>query len=327
MSFQLVRWLLQPPMPGLGIEFRHDEVVIVRFAERRGKTEMDLCLKTPLPSGVVQLAMLEPNILEPEALARFLRELLDQAGVRSQRIALTLPDTLASVSLAELPEAPRARKEIAEVLGFHLRKSLPFGMEQARIAFEPLARGSSSFLTGVMHEAVVSQYEELLGGLGFHVGSVETSSLSLLNLWRPIAAKELPRDSDYFFLNFEESYFTVTLMRKGAPALVRTLGRRSPAAEAGPGGSYPIDEVLGEMVPTLIYYREKLGGTSPARVYYRSLRPDLEGLPGELESQFDSPVEPFVLERAVTVGDHLNVDGSLAWAASAAAGAARGKAA
>jgi hypothetical protein len=327
MSFNLVRWLLQPPPPGLGIEIRHNEVVIARFAERRGKMEMDLCLKAPLPSGVVTFAMLEPNIQEPEALARFLKELFEQAGVRSQRIALTLPDTLASVSLAELTDAPRSRKEIAEMLGFHLRKSLPFGMEKARIAFEPSARGSRSFLTGVMHTEVVSQYEELLGGLGFHVGSVETSSLSLLNLWRPVAAKELAPSSDYFFLNIEENYFTVTLILKGAPVLLRTLGRRSPSAEVGPGDSYPMDEVLGEMVPTLIYYREKLGGTSPARVYYRSLRPDLEGLSGELESQFESPVEPFVLERAVGVAEHLNVDGPLALAASAAAGAARGKAA
>ena len=67
------------------------------------------------------------------------------------------------------------------MLSFHLRKSLPFGMEKARVAFDPVAGGSPSFLTGVMHEEVVSQYEALLGGLGFHVGSVEISALSLLN--------------------------------------------------------------------------------------------------------------------------------------------------
>lgn len=326
MGFDPIRWLLEPLPPGLGIEFRNQEVVIARFGERRGQMEIDLCLKAPIPPDVVELTMLEPNIKEPDGLARYLIQLLDQAGVNRQRIALTLPDTLASVSVTELRETPRSRKETVELLRFHLRKSLPFEMEKARVAFDPVGGGSPSFLTGIMHEEVVSQYEALLGGLGFHVGSVEISSMSLLNLWHPIAAKELPSDADYFFLNIEETYFTMILMRKGVPVLLRTLGRRSPVANGEPVSRYQVEEMLDEIVPTLIFYREKLGGTSPARVYYRSLRHDLNGLSEELEPQFASPVEPFDLHRAVAIGDHLEVDGVLASTVSAAAGAARGKA-
>jgi Tfp pilus assembly PilM family ATPase len=326
MGFHPIRWLLEPSPPGLGIEFRNREVVVVRFAERRGQMEMDLCFKAPIPSDIVDFSMLEPNIKEPENLERFLNQLFDQAGVNRQRIALTLPDTLASVSLTDLSETPRSRKETVELLRFHLRKSLPFGIESARVAFDPVRGGSPSFLTGVMHEEVISQYEALLGGLGFHVGSVETSALSHHNLWHPVAAKELPSDADYFFLNIEESYFTVVLMRRGAPVLTRTLGQRDPTAIGEPIGRYQLDEMLDEIVPTLIFYREKLGGTIPARVYYRTLRQDLNGLADELQTQFDSPVEPFDLRRAVTIANHLNVDELLAAGVSVAAGAARGKA-
>jgi hypothetical protein len=85
--------------------------------------------------------------------------------------------------------------------------------------------------------------------------------------------------------------------------------------------------MLREIVPTLIFYREKLGGGSPARVYYRSLRPDLENLSELLESQFETSVASFDLHQAVRVSDHLRVEEPLASVVCAAAGAALGKAA
>ncbi|MFQ5790647.1 MAG: hypothetical protein ACE5JI_09255, partial [Acidobacteriota bacterium] len=187
---------------------------------------------------------------------------------------------------------------------------------------------SATYLTGIMHDDVVSQYEDFLGSMGFHAGVIETSSLSLLNLWGPLVVKDLRPESDYFFLNLEESYFTVSLVRdRDTPVLVRTLGQRLPAADGEGGGRYPMEELVGEIVPTLIFYREKLRGGSLARVYYRSLRSDLEPLQEMLEEQFEVPAERFDLHRAVAIGKDLAVEEPLASVAGAAAGAAYGKAA
>jgi type IV pilus assembly protein PilM len=282
-------------------------------------------LKAPVPSGVIELSMLEPNLKESEGLAGFLRQLLDQAGVRGRRIALTLPDTLAHISVEDLPEAAGARGDVAELLRFRLKKTLPFAADQARIAFQSLPGRNTSYFTGVMHEQVVSQYEDLLEGLGFHVGVVETSTLSLLNLLRPVVEKGVPPGADYFLLNIEEDYFTFVIARDKLPVLLRTLGNRS-GGRVGTG-QYEADELVRELIPTLIYYREKLGGDSPARVYYRSLRTDLVDLPGLLEGQLEAPVEPIDLGKAVAIGNHLNVDEELASTLGAAAGAALGRAA
>jgi hypothetical protein len=322
---KLLHWLIAPPPAGLGIELRSNQVVLARLGEKRGRRELDLCLKAPVPSGVIELSMLEPNLKEPEGLAGFLRQLLDQAGVRGRRIALTLPDTLAHISVEDLPEAAGARGDIAELLRFLLKKTLPFGTEQARLAFQSLPGRTHSYFTGVMHEEVVSQYEELLEGLGFHVGVVETSTLSLLNLLHSVVEKAVPSGEDYFFLNVEEDYFSFVIARDKLPVLLRTLGSRS--GRYGGAGRYEADELVRELIPTLIYYREKLGGSSPARVYYRSLRTDLADLPELLEGQFEAPVEPIDLEKAVTIGDHLNVDADLTSTLGPAAGAALGSAA
>jgi type IV pilus assembly protein PilM len=323
----LLHWLIAPPPAGLGIELRNHQLVLARFGDKRGRAELDLCLKAPVPSGVIEFSMLESNLREPDALSAFIRQLLDQAGVRNRRIALTVPDTLAHISVEELPEAAGAKGDVGELLRFRLKKTLPFGVEQARLAYQALPGKGHSYFTGVMYDEVVSQYETLLEDLGFHVGHVETSTLSLLNLWRPIVDKEVPPGSDYFLLNVEEDYFSVAIVRDNQPALLRTLGSRSGHSEGVPSVPYQAEELVRELVPTLIYYREKLGGGSPSRVYYRSLRSDLTHLPELLEDQFEVTVEPVDLRRAVTIGGHLNIDAELASTLGAAAGAALGRAA
>jgi type IV pilus assembly protein PilM len=337
----LKRWLLTPEPPGVGVEFRPGEIVIARFDEG-GRGVMDLCLRAPIPPGVVDFSMLRPNLVEPEALTAFLKQLFEEAGVKGTRIGLTLPDMLARISLVDLPGAPRPRTssaEVVEMLRFRLKKSLPFDAGEARLSYQPAPAQSSAsgspltFLTGIMHESVASQYEGLFADLGFHVGAIETSSLSLLKLWEPVVFEALSPEQDYFFLNLEETYFTVSLVRnRSRLVLVRTVGHRSPlldteALDFRHRPSYEADGLLRELLPTFIYYQEKLEGNSLARVYYRSLRPDLGDLAGVLEEQFQVPAEPFDLSRAVKVGSHLTVDEPMASVAGAASGVARGKAA
>ena len=315
----------------MGVEFRPGEIVIARFDEG-GRGEMDLCLRAPIPPGVVDFSMLRPNLIEPEALAAFIQKLFDEADVKGGRIGLTLPDMLARISVVELPGAPRSSAEARELLRFRVKKSLPFDADEARLSYQAVP-GSPSFLTGIMHEEVPAQYERLFADLGFHVGVIETSSLSLLKLWEPVVAESLSPEQDYFFLNLEETYFTVSLVRnRSRLVLVRTVGHRSPlldteALDLRERPSYEAEDLLRELLPTFIYYQEKLGGSSLARVYYRSLRPDLGELAGVLEEQFDVPAEPFDLSRVVKVGSHLTVDEPMATLAGAASGVARGKAA
>ena len=329
---QVKHWLLDPEPPGVGVEFRPGEIVIARFDEG-GRGEMDLCLRAPIPPGVVDFSMLRPNLIEPEALAAFIQKLFDEAGVKGGRIGLTLPDMLARISVVELPGAPRSSAEAKELLRFRLKKSLPFDVDEARLSYQAMPGDSPSFLTGIMREEVAAQYEKLFADIGFHVGVTETSSLSLLKLWEPVVAETLSPEQDYFFLNLEETYFTVSLVRsRSRLVLVRTVGHRSPlldteALDLRERPSYEAEDLLRELLPTFIYYQEKLGGSSLARVYYRSLRPDLGELAGVLEEQFDVPAEPFDLSRAVKVGSHLTVDEPMATLAGAASGVARGKAA
>ena len=323
----LMRWLLEPEPPGLGLDLRSNELSIARLNPKRGKAELDLCVTSPLPAGCLQFDMLEPNIRDGDTLTQVIESVLLRSGAAgSKRIALTLPDYLARVSVVELAEAPRSSAETVDVLKFRLKKSLPFDVDQARLAYEPLAghlMSTPTYLTGVMHEAVVSQYEDFFTDLGFHVGLVVPASVSLLRILNPLAEQNLSPDADYFFVNVEREYFTVSLVReRGVPVLIRTLGLR---ASDGPPVAYSEEDLLQDVIPTAIYYREKLQGTSLERVYYRSLRPDLIHLREILEEQFKVPSEPLNLMGAVSIASDLQMDATLADSVGAAAGAAFGR--
>ena len=322
----LGRWLVDPEPPGLGIDLRSNELAIARLSEKRTTPEIDLCFTSPLAKGQLRFTMHEPNVLDEEGFQKSLESALLRAGVAGRkRIALTLPDYVARLSITELPDPPRSRTELAEMLKFRLKKSLPFDTAEARLAFERLPGNTPTFLTGVMREAVVAQYEEIFTGLGFHVGLVLPASLSVLTLLRPLARKELAPGADYFFVNVEREYFSVSLVRdRDVPVLTRTLGLRSTTGEAPP---FDAQDLLQELIPTAIYYREKLAGGSLERIYYRSLRPDLTHLRELLEDQFEAPTEPFNLTKSIAVAKDVGMDAAVADSVAAAAGAALGKAA
>jgi type IV pilus assembly protein PilM len=323
---RILSWLVDPEPPGLGIDLRSDAISLVRLSEKRRPLEIDLSFVAPLAPGLLHFHMFEPNILDEEGFARTLESALLRAGLGGRkRVAISIPDHLARIALMELPDPPRSTAELVEFLKFRMKKSIPFDVERARVAFERLPGEVPRFLTGVMHEAVVSQYEDVFTRLGFHVGLVIPASVSLLQLLRPVARRELLPGDDYFFVNAEREYFSVSLVRdRGVPVLTRTLGL---SAEDGVARIYSEEDLLQELIPTAIYYREKLEGRSLARVYYRSLRPDLVHLREILEEQFEAPSEPFNLPKAIPVARDVGLDADAANAVAAAAGAARGKAA
>jgi type IV pilus assembly protein PilM len=326
---RLTRWLVDPEPPGLAIDLRGNELAMVRLSDKRKAPEIDMCFTSPLAPGLVRFTMHEPNVVDEEGFQRALESALLRAGVAGRkRIALTLPDYVSRLAVTELPDPPRSNAELAEMLKFRLKKSLPFDTAEARLAFErlPGSPGSTpAFLTGVMREAVVRQYEDILTALGFQVGLVLPSSVSVLQLLRPMARRELAPGADYFFVNVEKEYFSVSLVRdREVPVLTRTLGLRSSGGDAR---RYDEQDLLQEIIPTAIYYREKLSGGSLERIYYRSLRPDLTHLRELLEDQFEAPTEPFNLMKAIGVAKDVAMDAAVADSMAAAAGAALGRAA
>jgi len=305
----LRRQLLDPAYPTTAIEVRARSIGVVRLGREGRRLSLAAAASLDLPEGAVQLSMTQPNVADPAAFRETLRAVLERAGaLHVGRVALVLPDPVARLALLPGSEvAAKRRKQSEELIRFRLRKAVPFDVRDAQVAFAGGGtRAVDSVLVAAVYRPVLEGYEEACRAMGLHPGLVELSGLALLN-----AAFGSVPPADRLLVNWDEGYVTILLARGEWPILVRTL--------AGDAASSP-DDVAREVGNTLIYYRERLGGTALAQVVVRSAL-----LPGEEALRLlEGPLEmkPELLEPwpALRAGDMGRVGQALAGAAASVVG-------
>jgi hypothetical protein len=254
----LWRQLTEPPHPLTVVEVRARTLGVVRLAREGRRMGLAAAASLDLPEGALRLSMTESNLVDPQAFTQVLRSALEKAGaLAAGRIGLVLPDPV--VRLALLPAAEVSAKSRAageDLVRFRLRKSVPFDIREARVAFaSPGTRSEDPVLVAAIFKPVLEAYEGACRAAGVHAGLVELSGLTLLNA----AFGSLP-PADRLLVNWDEGYVTLLLARGEWPLVVRTL-TGAPAAEPG--------EVAREVAHTVMYYRERLGGTSLERAVVR----------------------------------------------------------
>lgn len=307
----LRRHLLDPDQPLTAVEVTARSIGVVRLTREGRRLSLAAAAALDLPEGAVRLSMTQPNVADAAAFRETLRAALERAGaLHVGRIALVLPDPVARLALLPASEvAAKRRKQSEELIRFRLRKALPFDVRDARVAFAGGGTRADSVLVAAIYRPVLEGYEEACRAVGLHPGVVELSGLALLN-----AAFGSRPPADRLLVNWDDGYVTLLLARGEWPLLVRTL--------VGEAAASP-DEVAREVGNTLIYYRERLGGTALAQAVVRSaLLPADQAL-----SLLEGPLEmkPELLEPwpAVRAGEMGRAGQTLAGAAACVVGSRR----
>jgi Tfp pilus assembly PilM family ATPase len=294
------------------VEVRARSIGVVRLAREGRRLSLAAAASLDLPEGAVKVSMTQPNVVDAAAFRETLRAALERAGaLHVGRVALVLPDPVARLALLPGSEvAAKRRKQSEELIRFRLRKALPFDVRDARVAFAGGGtRAADSVLVAAIYRPVLEGYEGACRAVGLHPGVVELSGLALLN-----AAFGSRPPADRLLVNWDEGYVTLLLARGEWPMLVRTL--------VGEAAASP-DEVAREVGNTLLYYRERLGGTALAQAVVRSaaVPPDeaLRLLEGPLEMRPEL-LDPWPSVRA---GDMGRAGQALAGAAACVVGSRR----
>lgn len=256
---RLWRSLVDPEPPLCAIEVRSRGISALRLVREGKRLVLGAAAALDLPPGALHVSLTEPNLVDATAFRDALRDVAERAGLAAgARVSLVLPDPVARVSLVPAEEVKaRSRKDLQELLRFRIRKSLPFDVQHARLAFAevPAALGrSAALLLAAAHEPVIAAYEAAMRAAGFEPGLVELSGLALLASRSGVSGDEL-------LINWDDDYASLILARDGEPILIRTL--------IGELLARP-EEVSREVQSTLLYYQERLAGTTIARVLVRS---------------------------------------------------------
>jgi type IV pilus assembly protein PilM len=198
---------------------------------------------------------------------------IQQAGVRGFEICVVIPDESSRIAFLSTENPPSKPQEREAFVRWKLKKSVPFDVDSAQVAYKVLGPSSGDekgvdILVALSPRSIVLEYETLLEQLGFHAGYVVPSTLAVLSLFSPPA-------EDVLLIKLAPDSITTTVFQNRRPQFFRRVGDM---------------ELYDAVYPTVMYYQDKLGGAalSAALVcgYDRDPTPEIR----ELQEKLGVPV-------------------------------------
>ncbi len=207
-----------------------------------------------LPDGAVVPSLTALNIIDTAAVGEALRRAMGRAGVKGKRAGLIIPDLAAKVSLVPFETVPDRSEDLSELINWQVRKSAPFRIEDAQVAFVPGAphgeRGRT-FVVTIARKDVIGQYEDVCAAAGMHAGIVDLSSYNVINA--VLAGRGRP-ERDWLLVSTTRESQTLAIMRDDALMFFRNRPVEG-------------DETLPDLVhQTAMYYEDRLQGAGFERV-------------------------------------------------------------
>ena len=248
-------WLSSPP-PAVAVEIAPGHVTAVAIETAGGQATVSACALERLPAGAVRPSLTSANVTDAGAVQGALERVFDRLGRRAKRIALVIPDAAAKVSVLRFEHVPARPKDLDQLVRWQIRKSAPFKLEEAQVAYTRGAAvdgGGCEFVVTVTRRAIVEEYERACAAVGAYAGLVDLSTFNLLNLALASGDAKARSGTDWLLVNVTSDYCTIAVVRGADPIVFRTR---------------PADEgALADFVhQTAMYHEDRLGGGGFAKV-------------------------------------------------------------
>jgi hypothetical protein len=236
--------VFKPQVPLWACELTAKHIIIAGVNSRR--THVAEKWLSPLPStdGIVSM--------QP-----FIRDVLSQAGFKGSEIVLVVPDEIARIAFVTAESLSNNPEEQETFIRWKLKKTLPFDVDAAQIAYRilgPHRNGpGTDLLVALTPRLTVEEYEKVFDAMDIHAGIILPSTLAAMNLvTAPVG--------DALFLKIGPDCMTTTIFQSRRVQFYRRVTDLS-----------PYDAVY----PTLMYYQDKLGGQKLDHLYVCGYDSDL----------------------------------------------------
>jgi type IV pilus assembly protein PilM len=269
--------VFKPQVPLWACELTSKHIIIAGVNRQRNGVTAKIA--SELPAGAIAGSHSETNIRDAELVRSGVRQLLSQAGFSGTEIALAVPDDTVRIAFLTAENPSRNPEEQRTFIRWKLKKTVPFDVDSAQIAYrilKPQSRGTSvDILVAVSPRTVVEEYENLFDSIDLHAGMVVPSTLALLNLFHAPAG-------DSLFLKVAPDCVTTTVFQDGRIRFYRRVTDVS---------------LYDAAYPTVMYYQDKLGGSGLQHLFVCGY--DMDARPGLAEVQEKLGLSP---ERIEPVG-------------------------
>jgi type IV pilus assembly protein PilM len=239
-----VRSLFSPPRPLWACEFTSRHLIVAGVDSSRKKIAGGLA--APLAPGALSGSLSERNIADPQAMMDIAKDTLRRAGAKGFEVSVVIPDDSCRIAFLAVDSLTGTDEDREAFVRWKLKKSVPFDVDSAQIAYRPLGshRGGGGkgidIVVALSPRSIVLEYEELLEMLDLHAGFVVPSTLAALNLL------QVPQE-DSMYVKVAPGAITTTVFREGQPRFYRRVDETS---------------LYDAVYPTMLYYQDKLGGSA-----------------------------------------------------------------
>jgi len=287
-----------PAAPTSAIDVSVNRVTAASVETRSGRLTVTAHAVELLPGGALAPSLTTENVRDRASLVAAVRRVLDAIG-RPRRVALTVPDPVAKVSLVRFEKVPAKAQELEQVVRWQVRKAAPFPIEEAQMSYFPGAAtpDGQEFIVSLARRKIVEEYESLCQDAGAHAGLVDISTFNVINA---VLAEPGYEGQDWLLVNVSADYASIAVVRGGDLILFRSRN-----ADA--------DGTLADLVhQTAMYYEDRLQGSGfshvrlcgAAAVQGRQVT-EVEQIRRSLEDRLQTSVETVDIRSAVALSDRI----------------------
>ena len=174
---RIQRWISEPP-PDRVFEITENYLAAVSPSDpEQSRLEvLEERSLAPSPSA--------PNLLRPQ-LYRDALTRIAPSNDRRHTAALVIPDYAVRMAVLDFEEFPSGEEDRISLLRFRLRKSVPFHIEEAQLAYSIQMEGPKRIeaLAVAIARPILDEYESLFLDAGYRVGVVTPSCIAALPLY------------------------------------------------------------------------------------------------------------------------------------------------
>jgi type IV pilus assembly protein PilM len=265
--------LFRPQAPLAACEFTPRHVIAAGVNASRKRIASKAAAE--LPPHALAGSLAEKNVVDPQAVLGQLNEAAGQAGFKKgHEIGIVIPDDAARISFITAESLPASTEERAAFIRWKLKKTVPFEVDTAQIAFTIMGtrltgeNKGTDLLVALSPRTVIEEYERMIDSLGFESGYVIPSSLAALKMLT------VP-NGDMLFLKIAPGCIATTVFQNGRPEFYRKVAEM------------PLYDAI---YPTLMYYQDKLAGAGLIGLTVCGYDRDIQSELADLQQKLSVPV-------------------------------------
>jgi Tfp pilus assembly PilM family ATPase len=239
----LVDYFTAPQLPRRAISIEDQHIAVASVAKRRERLIITGAAREALPFGLIEPRFVEANIKDKDRVSSLIGHAVEKAGLlRERRWSLAIPRKATRTFIIQLDEAPKSKKELAEVLQWRVERLLEVSMSELTAAFQRLspAGGQDRYLVVAVFNEVVASYEALLAPLKIQPRFVIPAHLAEA-AWLQLDET----DKDALLIAAEPEELAIVFLRGGDVLSLRSV-------------EFAADTLADEIHRTLVYYLDKL---------------------------------------------------------------------